>query len=476
MINSLHTYETFKRILDAEEKQGRLKKDYFSEEIQNMSAELKKLRTDYKRGNKNDKPAISERIEELKAQYEEKRDTEIKQLTDKILKGDFEIKLREVDANDKTGYATDNVETMLLSKVLMLELKRSYKHTPANRNNILEELQALLDNPMPKIVVRADIHEFFESIPQNNLMDKIIEDSYISAFSIKCLKTFIYLYNKLSDNLKAKEGIPRGLSFSSYLAEIYLSVFDRKVMQTNGVYFYKRYVDDIIILANPDKIDKQVLWNAVEKEAHQIGLSLSEKEDKRTCELMQPANDTPIVVNYLGYQFRYTNGKLDLLLTEKKFNRYKTCVKLAFEKYKEIGNHTSRKTEDKRQREDATIQFMHRLNALTGNGHLNGRKNFVLVGIFYSNKYLTSLEQFKELDSYINECLEDSNLFNPSNTMFQYSATNNYQKNVTSIKEKIVAEYSFEKGFKDRRLYQWNDYPLILHQLGNLYYSQQNNE
>lgn len=475
MVNSLHSFETYKRIIELEERQGHLRKDTFSENVKAMSAELKELRKAIKQANKRNVNSLKEQLVCKKAKYEEARISEIVQFTEKIKNGNYEIKLREVDAKDKVGYATDNTESMLLSKTLMLELKRSYRLTPANRNNIIEEFRALLDNPMPKIVIRADFHEFFESIPQRKLIDKIIEDSYISAFSLKCLKTFIYKFNELSGNWKEKKGIPRGLSFSSYLAEIYLKSFDRKVGRIKGVYFYKRYVDDIIILANPEIQDKDTLWNELVLDVNEIGLKLSEKEKKRTCKIFSPESNDSISINYLGYKFRYEAGKLDVLLTEDKFNRYKECVRLSFEKYKEIGNFTSRRNDIQNRGVDTTIQFVHRLNALTGNGHLNGRKNFVLVGVFYSNKYLTTVEQLIQLDCYLKECLDNSDLFSPSKKMFRYDSNNDYQKNIIALRNKILSEYSFVKGFSERRLYRWTDYSFILKQLGNLYYSSQRN-
>lgn len=475
MRGTLHTFETYNRILDLEERRGKLKKDSFSEELQRLSSELKVSRQQFKQASKKDKESFKEKLCKIKSIYEEKRQEEIHDIYNRIKKGAFSFQLREVNAKGKTGYATDNVESMLLSKILMLELKRSYKYVPANRNNIIEELRALLDNPMPKIVIRADIHHFFESIPQEKLIEKILEDSYLSAFSLKCLKTFLFRYNELSDNFEAKVGVPRGLAFSSYLAEIYLSAFDRKVSQINGVYFYKRYVDDIVIVANPSRQDGQSYWNELEEEVNNMKLKLNEDEEKRCCCLYSPWASEPLLLNYLGYQFRYEKGKLDVLLTEHKFNRYKDCIRLSFEKYKEIGNHTSRRKNPKEKKEDATIQFMHRLNALTGNGHLNGRKNYVLVGTYYSNKYLTSLEQFVKLDEYMRTCLNDKTFFCPPTGMFNYGGDNNNNRNIDAIRKKILVDYSFVKGFNERRMYRWNDYTLILRQLGNLYYSQENN-
>ena len=389
----------------------------------------------------------------------------------RIQEGDYTIQLKTVNAKGKTGYTTANAESMILSKVLMLELKRSYKYAPANRNDIIEELRALLDNPMAKVVIRADIHHFFESIPQDKLVGKIMEDAYLSASSLKTLKTFLYKYNELAGNLIERLGVPRGLPFSSYLAEIYMAAFDRKVRQIDGVYYYKRYVDDIILIAKPDKKDIKDYWTTIEKLVQDIGLVLNVEEEKRRCELFSPTLTSPLTMNYLGYQFCYANGCLEVLLTESKFNRYKETIRLIFEKYHNIASYTNRRIEPKK-KTDTTIQFMHRLSALTGNGRLNGRKNFVLVGIYYSNKFITSLEQLRQLDDYMKACVNNEDLLCLPKSMFRYGTGNDYDNCVKNIKDKILSEYSFVKGFETRRLYRWSDYTNIVRQNSALYYSQ----
>lgn len=478
MRSILYCYETYKRILDLEERRGNLRKDTFSGEIQKLSLELGELRRKVKCVRKEERDAFKEMVNTKRQEYEKRREEEIRSIAERIReRGAKLITLSKVNAKGKTGYTADNVETLLLSKVLMLELKRSYKQTPANRNAIIEELRALLDNPMPKTIIRADIHHFFESIPQEWLIEKILEDSYLTPFSLKCLKTFFYRYNELRTAPEEEaSGIPRGLCFSSYLAEIYMAGFDRRISQLEGVYFYKRYVDDIILIACPTKQAKETYWQQLEKEVSTLGLTLNDDEGKSFCSELTPAAVAPLTINYLGYQFRYQGGHLDVLLTEHKFNRYKTCVRLAFEKYKEIGHHSSRHQQPQIKKQDATLQFMHRLSAITGNGHLNGRKNYVQVGIYYSNKYLTTQEQLEQLDEFIRECLHNKSLFSPVSTMFQYGHEGDHQRCITAIKEKILSDYSFVSGFVTRRMYRWSDYVTILRQLGNLYYSQAEDE
>ena len=119
------------------------------------------------------------------------------------------------------------------------------------------------------------------------------------------------------------------------------------------------------------------------------------------------------------------------------------------------------------------MQFMHRIDALTGNGNLDSRRNFVKTGLFYSNRLLTDFSQLDELDRYLADTLNDPDRFSPPRNLFNYGDGNNHDENVNRIKEKILTKYSFKTGFHDRRMYRWNDYVVVLKQLQNLYYKSQ---
>ena len=430
------------------------------------------LRKQYLTARKEEREIIKEQIEEKRREYAARRDEEIVVVYNKILHREFEYSLKPVSVKGKEAYTTNNMETLLVSKFLMLELKRSYKVRPANRNDIVEELYALLDGPMPKLVVRADISHFFESIPQDGLVSKLTGDAFISHNSVKSLRSLLYQYNDLVGNRQQHIGIPRGLCFSSYLSEIYMRDFDADIRNLEGVYFYKRYVDDIVIIANPSLISAKDCWKNLQEALNRKGLRLTENKSKLLAKVFSPRSHAPQILNYLGYQFRYYNGHADILLTADKVSRYKDSIRLIFEKYKEIGNYCARRSGNRNNtpKTDATLQFMHRLNAITANGCLDGRKNYVRVGIYYSNKFLTSISQLQDLDDYIKSCLDDPVFFNPPQNVFQYGYADSHERCIAAMKEKILSEYSFKRGFVERRMYRWKDYKQILKQIQNIYY------
>lgn len=463
-----YSIETFQRIMSLEESRGRLKDYCYSLDTQVLSLEIKELRHELQKQPKDQREELQQQLEDLTQQYEEKKRTEITVAYNLVVHGKYHVMLREVEAKGKEAYAVGDMPSMLISKFIALEIRNQYQLRPANRDEVVEELRVLLDNPMPKILIRSDIHHFYECIDQQRLLERIEEDDYLTVTSVRYLRKFFYEYNQLTNNQEHK-GIPRGLSFSPALAEIYLREFDRKVKSINGLYFYKRYVDDIVLLVNPKKISIDDCWDAIQEVAESLSLTLHE-DDEKIVKIHLPTNDgEPFSFNYLGYQFKYYDGHTELLLTEEKVKRYCNTIDCVLRAYAKVANHRT-KNEHGKKHTDGLMQFMHRIDALTGNGNLDSRRNFVKTGLFYSNRLLTDLSQLEMLDRYMSDALNDPERFSPPQNLFNYGEGNNHDDNVNRIKEKILTKYSFRTGFHDRRMYRWNDYVVVLKQLQNLYY------
>lgn len=445
-----------------------MKEFCYSQGTQALSLEIKELRSELHKQPKDQREELQQQIEDLNKLYDERKRIEIAEAYSQLVHGKYPVKLKVVEAKGKDAYSVDDMPSMLMSKFVALEIRSQYQLRLANRDEVVEELRVLLDNDMPKLLIRADIHHFYESILQQELLQRIESDDYLTSVSVRYLRKFFYEYNKLTNNRELK-GIPRGLSFSPALAEIYLREFDRNVKKIKGVYFYKRYVDDIVLLINPNKITIGGCWNALQEISKRLSLTLHNDDDKIVKAQLPIGDSETLSFNYLGYQFRYEKGHTELLLTEDKVGRYCKTIDCIFHAYSEVANHRT-KDENGKKHTDGLIQFIHRIDALTGNGNLDSRRNFVKTGLFYSNRLLTDLSQLDFLDQYLAEALNDPKRFAPPQNLFNYGEGNGYNENVERIKNKILTKYSFKSGFKDRRMYRWNDYVVVLKQLQNLYY------
>ena len=110
-------------------------------------------------------------------------------------------------------YETTNTSSMVVAKIIAKELKHAYGLQPQNRDVIVEQMRGLLDGEMPKVVFRADVCDFYDSIPQEPLLQRIVADGKLTSYSMKYLRSFFYQYNMYRPEDEELIGIPKGLSF-----------------------------------------------------------------------------------------------------------------------------------------------------------------------------------------------------------------------------------------------------------------------
>ena len=461
--------------MKGEEKRGKLRADFYSSEVKEISGVLKSLRYQLRSSPKEERDSLQQDIQDLKDEMDERKKEELKKKALEISRGKAKLEIESLTIKGHRAFASNNLDTMLVSQIVKLELKRCYRLYPANRDVIIEQIKGLLDNGMSKIVIRADIRSFFESISQQGLVSKLADDGFVSKKTVKYLKGLFYAYNDKADN-KEEMGLPRGLSFSSHLAELFMRPIDERIKQTEGVYYYKRYVDDILIVADSAKGDKKHYWNVVNGVFKESGLALHNDSEKKYLACWD-GTTTEKEFDYLGYKFVYRKGKLDVCLSQKRYQKYKTLIDAIFEIYAQC-SHYRRKVDTRGQdvpRRDALHQLFDRLEVLTSNGLLSGRKNFVATGVYYSNKHLTNLAQLEDLDGYLAEKIDCKETFCPPANLFNYGKDNGYKKNVDLIVSKLHG-FSFAREFRERRIHKGNRFGRVLLDLQRIYYSRKDRE
>lgn len=460
--------------MKGEEKRGKLRTDYYSQEVKDISEQLKKLRSKLRNSKKSEQDVIRQDIAELKEDLDGKKEVELRLKALEITKGKAKVEIGTQTIKGHKAYISKNMDTMLVCQIIKQELRRSYKLHPANMDMIIEQIKGLLDNKMLKIVIRADIHSFFESIPQNELVKKLSDDGFVSRKTVKYLKRILYTYNEAA-NILDEKGLPRGLSFSSHLSELYMRPIDERVRRLDGVLFYKRYVDDIFIVADPDKCSMADYWNSINRIFEENELSLHKDSEKRYLAYFDKQTNNA-QFDYLGYKFVYKEGRLDICLSNKRYSKYRIMIDAIFEIYAQCSHYRKKYEAENKDghskycHKDALRQLFERIDILTSNGLLSGRKNFVATGIYYTNKYLTDLSQLNKLDDYLSEKIESKEAFCPPSNLFNYGQDNGYEKNVSLIKYKLHS-YSFVKGFNERKIHKSEHFGRILLDLQRIYYS-----
>lgn len=474
LMSNFYLADSLWQIMKGEERRGKLRDGYYSFHVKEMSAQLKKLREESHRLPKEQRIVLHQEILDLKSQLDETKKNELKEKAYNISRRKISLDITTKVIRGHQAYVTNNLETMLVCQIIKLELRRSYRLYPADMNVIIDQIKGLLDNPMPKIVIRADIRHFFESIPQQTLVQKLIDDGFVSCQTIKYLKGILFNYNIKTSNEQAI-GLPRGLAFSSHLSELYMLSIDEKIKRIPGIYYYKRYVDDIIIVADPSICSGEKYWEVINHIFEKKQLELHEDSDKKYIKSLD-AEVQEASFEYLGYRFTYAKGKLIVGLSQKRFEKYKVLIDAIFDIYARCSHYRSLKKrrlkdgEGKYAKKDALLQLFDRLDILTSNGLLSGRKKYVATGIYYSNKHLTDLSQLDSLDKYLQEKIEDKSSFDPPSNLFNYGKNNDYAKNIALIKHRLH-EFSFKMGYEKRKVHKNGHFGRVLLDLQHIYHS-----
>jgi hypothetical protein len=465
MVTNLYTYEGVAQILRTEEKNGRLRENTYRADsgVLKLSQDMKTKRNEIKHTKKDARGELRLELHQLQEKYRIATEKEFERIAKEISGRSFQPKL-SIKTFEKETYVALDTNTLVVSKIIARELQHAYRLKPQNRDTIVEQLRGLLDGTMPKVVLRADVCDFYESIPQELLKHRIEADGKISSYSIKYLRSFMYAYNEICPNSDDEPvGLPRGLAFSAYLSELYMQQIDAEISAIPGVYFYKRYVDDIVIVADPDKGTPQAYWNKLNQIIIGAELTIHDDSEKAHAALWDKdvASDE---FTYLGYKFKYSKGCLDVLLSQKREDKYRMLIDALFEIYEECALGKAWKYNDKRK--EALHQLIARLRVLTGNGLLRGRKCFVASGVYYTNKFITDTKQLEELDRYL--CNVIDNRFNPPTCLYNYKEGGDHATNVQRIKEKLKS-FSFVQSFQAPKLINSPSYEWELMQLRHIY-------
>lgn len=301
---------------------------------------------------------------------------ELEKVSDRINDRKFipQIALTETSKNGKTIYkiSDSSPEVFFVSKHTQRCLKKIYEIKPSNRNVILKQIKVLLEDNIPKIIMRTDIQKFYENIPSDKLLNLIKQDNLLSPTLKKFISHLLTQYQLAS---KSKLGIPRGVGISAYLAELYIRKFDKGIRKNQDILYYARYVDDIIIITKPD-YKKEDLEVFVRQHIEKIDLSIHPIGTSKTQFFELNANNIKFQFDYLGYTINKQSDNVSYKLNQSKKDKYKKRIEICLYEYEK-----SRKNENKARR-----LLIKRLKFLTSNTRLPmGNKGHIFTGIYFSH-------------------------------------------------------------------------------------------
>ena len=236
--------------------------------------------------------------------------------------------------NGKNTYRPQMVEDFLMLKLTNYFIKRIYKVSQVDRKTIIKQIRTILLDGSPYKLLKLDITDFYESIALEKMIDKLKEDMLLGGKGITILESLRDKIQTLPLQYRTF-GLPRGIDISATLSELFMTKLDDAIKRLDGVFFYARYVDDIIIIHTTDE---KLLGEKCSSIISTYDLTINTA--KRQSIIFQPHNNDKQEFDFLGYRFRIESTgddakekKIIIDIADKKINKLKKRIARAFIAY-----------------------------------------------------------------------------------------------------------------------------------------------
>jgi len=307
------------------------------------------------------------------------------------------------------------------------------------RDSIVANVKNLLSEGVSYRIYRLDVKSFYESFSKDDIFNKIILRHDVSPATKKIIGGLIEGHDRAG-----WPGVPRGLALSATITELLMKDFDKEIESENEVFFYSRYVDDIIIITSGLEDEKGFV--DVIREKLPKGLSLNQKKQmiRSLSADVSPRkallSPSLFSFEYLGYKFSifepFNNPDL------KKGQHFReVLLDIADSKVKKIKTRISKALLDYVKNKDFSLLIL-RFKFLTSNFSVldvdRDRKR--LAGIYY-NYHRVDVDFSRallDLDSYLRKAVLSS-----SGKLFE-----EFFCNTTLAQRRILLKFSFLRGYK----------------------------
>jgi hypothetical protein len=354
----------------------------------------------------------------------------LEDVNNQLLADEFKFQpfIKSTRAGKAVYSSSTHIDEFALRK-LKDNISRAYDVRQANRSEIIEQVIILMREIIPFFVIKLDIKSFYESVSRKELVEKIVNDLGISYRSRQHLSLL------LADNRYfPQKGLPRGLGISATLAELYMADFDTQVGRMPGVYFYSRYVDDIIIFSylEPSGIIESAKKNLP------LGLKLN-AEKTRNFEFDKKGKCvSPHAIrnfDYLGYNFDFEKdppkGKSGIIvsISPNKIKKIKNRIMLSIFSYLADGNFQLLKD---------------RLRFLSSNCRMKSDRDNgkLLSGIYYNYRLIdeSTIDELAKISTFLSQAI-----YSKKGAFGTRLATR-----LNSAQRKELAKNCFKTGFVDK--------------------------
>jgi hypothetical protein len=353
------------------------------------------------------------------------------------------IDMREIKIRDNVALTVHSTPHLVVLRCLNRTIRQAVRIRPADRDTVIRCLATILAEGVPHRLYKLDIKKFFESIGVLDLFAQLANEPRIPRNVTLILQNFLI---ELVD--RRIVGVPRGVPLSATLSEYLMMRFDSIVSRSKEVYFYARYVDDIIIItgAREDKTS----FNRFIRRALPKGLSFNSlKTTFLDIPVQHKSNGAALVgsFDYLGYNFsihetvrvdNHLSRAVDVTLAPRKVRRIKSRVSRAVANFTLNGD---------------TALLERRMQLLTGNYNLRDSSTGRIrnVGLYCNYRRANSMAALVELDSFLRSVFvgERGSLSQKLSSKMSYKDRRSFLR------------YSFTKSFHDRTFYNFPPAELV---------------
>lgn len=311
--------------------------------------------------------------------------------------------IKTTKKNDKLIYLLDkNADNFICDEFILRKInhniKRIYKVKQADRNIIVNQIYNILKENPNYYIYRLDINSFYEAINRNKIVNKIFSSSVISVETKKLLQ-------KVFERIQETEGLPRGLSISATLSELYMKDFDYSIVTTDGVFYYSRFVDDIIIFSI-----KELTFDYLNKTLQE---NTSLKFNNKKTKIIKMESNKQETFEYLGYQYvinknstKLKKDNINVNIAPKKINKIKTKIILSLLDYNKNKNFELLKNRFLFLTCTYPIKTsQQKISSYKNSGYLQG-------GLFYNYHSLSEDNaSLKKLDEFVRNILFSNNIY-----------------------------------------------------------------
>jgi len=209
------------------------------------------------------------------------------------------LSLSSHEVKGKATYSVRDLTHKLILRQCAYNITKKVRPKLKTRSQIIRELRVFLSDGGSYTVYRLDIQTFFETCDAENIL-KVLTNLGVNQQTIRIISQFLSNFNN-----NYSHGIPRGVEISSILSEVILHEFDEAIRANEYVFYYSRFVDDIIIVTSSQEEEKPFI--RLLKSHLPKGLRFNHNKSryfKASTVTDYPA--VPVEFDYLGYRISIT--------------------------------------------------------------------------------------------------------------------------------------------------------------------------